>query len=163
MNFSEKNAYQNQYKVIEGKKMAFIDAGEDMVLEKFFFVEAILPGSISKKMSEVEMDESRRPFTEFGESRLPILTWPREIPIAGAPHSIVEIVSEYADWLANTSLLKLFIKADPSALLPGPVREFVRTWSGLTEVRVAGLHFIQEDSPHEIGNAVSEWIEGLET
>jgi len=133
------------------------EAGEEMVMEKNLFVEAILPGSILRDLSDEEMAEYRRPFL-LPEHRRPTLTWPREIPLAGEPADVVEIVADYAAWLASSEVPKLFINADPGAILGGAQREFCRTWPNQTEVQVAGSHFIQEDSPHEIGQAIADWL-----
>jgi haloalkane dehalogenase len=89
------------------------------------------------------------------------LTWPREIPLAGEPPDVVEIVGAYAEWLSGGDVPKLFINADPGAILIGAQREFARSWKNQTEVTVRGSHFIQEDSPHEIGRALADWIETL--
>ena len=132
-------------------------AGEEMVLEKNIFVERVLPGSVLRGLTEQEMEVYRRPYLEAGESRRPTLTWPREIPIDGEPADVVEIVSAYGDWLANTDVPKLFINADPGAILTGPQREFCRSWPNQKEVTVKGSHFIQEDSPAEIGQAIADW------
>jgi len=133
-------------------------AGEAMVIEKNLFVEAVLPGSILRDLSSEEHDEYRRPFTEPAHRR-PTLTWPREIPIAGEPADVVEIVNAYGEWLsAAADLPKLFISAEPGALLNGATAEYCRAWPNLTEVSVAGSHFIQEDSPHEIGEAIAAWL-----
>ncbi|GJM38811.1 MAG: haloalkane dehalogenase [Acidimicrobiales bacterium] len=133
-------------------------AGEEMVIEKNLFVETVLPASILRTLTEAEHDEYRRPFLE-PEHRRPTLTWPREIPLQGEPADVVEIVRSYADWLAASDLPKLFVNADPGAILTGPQREFVRSWPNLTEVTVTGNHFIQEDSPHEIGAAIEAWMD----
>jgi len=133
-------------------------AGEEMVLDNNLFVEAILPASILRKLDPEELDEYRRPFTEAGERRRPTLTWPREIPIGGEPADVVEIVQSYADWLSGSDLPKLFVNAQPGAILTGEQREFCRSWPNQTEVTVAGSHFIQEDSPDEIGTAIADWL-----
>ena len=137
------------------------DAGERMVLENNIFVERVLPGSILRKLSDDEMNEYRRPFTEPGEGRRPTLTWPRQIPIDGEPRGVVAIVEDYAKWLSESDPPKLFINADPGAILTGAQREFCRTWPNQTEVTVQGSHFIQEDSPDEIGRALRDWLNGL--
>ena len=134
------------------------EAGEEMVLQKNLFVEAILPASILRDLSAEEMDEYRRPYAEAGESRRPTLTWPREIPIEGTPADVAEIVSTYASWLETSDIAKLFVNADPGSILTGSLRDYCRTWPNQTEVTVSGTHFIQEDSPAEIGRAVNEWI-----
>ncbi|MEQ9639436.1 MAG: haloalkane dehalogenase [Alphaproteobacteria bacterium] len=134
--------------------------GEAMVLEQNMFVEQVLPGAILRDLGEAEMAEYRRPFVDPGESRRPTLTWPREIPIGGEPADVTEIVQAYADWLKTSDMPKLFIDADPGAILRGRPREFCRTWPNQTEVTVAGTHFIQEDSPDEIGKAIAGWLPG---
>ena len=136
-------------------------AGEGMVLEKNVFVERVLPGSILRKISEEEMAVYRRPFATPGEDRRPTLTWPREIPISGEPADVVEIVGAYSEWLATSDVAKLFIDAEPGAILTGPQRDFCLGWPNQTVAKVKGSHFIQEDSPHEIGRALSEWLRGL--
>jgi haloalkane dehalogenase len=134
------------------------DAGDEMVLAKNLFVEAILPASIIRKLSDEEMDEYRRPFVNAGEDRRPTLTWPRQIPLGGEPADVVEIVQSYADWLSTSDVPKLFVNADPGTILTGPQREFARTWPNQTEVTVHGSHFIQEDSADEIGEALASWL-----
>ena len=136
-------------------------AGETMVLEKNVFVERVLPGSILRKVSEEEMTVYRRPFVEPGEDRRPTLTWPREIPISGEPADVVEIVRAYSEWLAASDVAKLFIDAEPGAILTGPQRDFCLGWPNQTVAKVKGSHFIQEDSPDEIGRALSDWLRGL--
>ena len=135
--------------------------GEEMVLEQNLFIEGVLPTSIARKLSDEEMNEYRRPFTNPGEDRRPTLTWPRQIPIDGEPADVVEIVDSYGKWLATSDLPKLFINADPGAILRGKPRDFCRTWPNQKEVTVNGIHFIQEDSADEIGKAVAEWLQGI--
>ncbi|MFQ5420163.1 MAG: haloalkane dehalogenase [Anaerolineae bacterium] len=138
-------------------------AGEEIVLEKNLFVERIVPASVLRKLSDEEMAAYRRPYTQPGESRRPTLTWPREIPIDGEPADVHAIVADYSDWLAhNADLPKLFINADPGSILTGPQREFCRTWPNQQEVTVPGLHFIQEDSPDEIGTAIATFLEEID-
>lgn len=132
-------------------------AGEEVVLQKNVFVERILPASVIRKMTDAEMDHYKRPFIAPGESRRPTLTWPRQIPLAGEPADVVAIVNDYAAWLNNCIVPKLFINADPGMILVGRQRELCRQWRNQREVTVKGLHFIQEDSPHEIGEAVASW------
>ncbi|MDX1540533.1 MAG: haloalkane dehalogenase [Geminicoccaceae bacterium] len=134
------------------------DAGERMVLEKNVFVERVLPGSILKKLSNDEMAEYRRPFAEPGEGRRPTLTWPRQIPLGGEPDDVAQIVRDYASWLERSPVAKLFVNAEPGAILVGGQREFCRRWPNQTEVTVRGSHFIQEDSPDEIGRALADWL-----
>jgi haloalkane dehalogenase len=137
-------------------------AGDKMVLEENFFVERMLPCSILRDLTDDEMAEYRRPFAQAGEARRPTLTWPRQIPIDGEPADVVAIVDDFAAWIATADVPKLFIDADPGAILSdGPSRDFCRTWTNQTEVRVKGSHFIQEDSPDEIGQAIADWLRGL--
>ena len=135
--------------------------GESMILTSNLFVERVLPGSIKRKLTDEDMAEYRRPFLEPGESRRPTLTWPREIPIEGEPEDVTEIVGSYAVWLRQSPIPKLFVNADPGAILVGEQREFCRTWPNQTEVTVSGIHFIQEDAPDEIGQAIADWLRAL--
>ena len=135
--------------------------GESMILTSNLFVERVLPGSIMRELTDQEMAEYRRPFLEPGESRRPTLTWPREIPIEGEPEDVTEIVGNYAVWLRQSPIPKLFINAEPGAILVGEQREFCRTWPNQTEVTVPGIHFIQEDAPDEIGQAIADWLRAL--
>lgn len=135
--------------------------GEAMVLENNVFVERVLPGSILRDMTEAEMEAYRRPFQEPGESRRPTLTWPRQIPISGEPEDVVEIVAEYSKWLETAAVPKLFINAEPGAILIGPQRDYCRSWPHQDETTVRGSHFIQEDSPDEIGEALAAWMDRI--
>jgi len=123
-------------------------AGEEMVLKKNLFVEAILPASILRKLDNAEMDEYRRPFAEPGEGRRPTLSWPRQIPIEGEPQNVVEIVQSYADWLSGAEVPKLFVNAEPGSILTGAPREFARSWPNQTEVEIEHYDevFRQSDS-----------------
>lgn len=137
------------------------DKGEELVLQRNMFVEAVLPSAIIRKLSEREMEQYRAPFAS-PDDRQPTLNWPRQIPIAGEPAHMVEIVEQYGRWLETTdNLPKLFVNADPGSILVGRQREYCRSWPNQTEVTVRGNHFLQEDSPVEIGRAVAEWLAGL--
>ena len=133
-------------------------AGEQMALDRNIFVERVLPGSILRSLGDEEMAAYRRPFEAPGEGRRPTLTWPRQIPIDGEPADVCEIVAAYADWLAAAPVPKLFVNAEPGAILTGAQRAFCRRWPNQEEVTVRGSHFIQEDSPGEIGAALAAWL-----
>jgi haloalkane dehalogenase len=133
------------------------EKGDELILDRNMFVERVLPGSVLRKLTEAEMAEYRRPFINR-EDRWPTLTWPRQIPIAGEPADVVAIAADYAQWMAENDLPKLFVNADPGAILIGAVREFCRSWKNQTEVTVKGSHFIQEDSGPIIGRAIADWM-----
>jgi haloalkane dehalogenase len=135
--------------------------GEEVVLQKNVFVERLLPASVLKPLDEETMAVYRAPFAAPGEDRRPTLTWPREIPFDGEPADVHEIIADYAAWLPTAPFPKLFVDADPGFLLTGPLREFARTWANQTEVRVAGSHFVQEDSGAEIGRAIADWLRAI--
>ena len=137
------------------------DAGESLVLEKNYFVERVLPGSIIRRLSDEEIEEYRRPFLIPGEDRRPTLSWPREIPIEGQPANVCEIVNQYAEWMQTNDIPKLFINAEPGAITTGRIRDYCRSWKNQTEVTVKGIHFIQEDSPDDIGKAISTWYKNI--
>ncbi len=149
---------ENARQVFQGFRSA---AGEEMVLDKNIFVERVLPGAIIRTLTDEEMAAYRKPFENPGEDRRPTLIWPRQIPIEGQPADVVQVVEEYGSWLARSDVPKLFINADPGAILVGRQREFCRTWPNQTEVTVEGRHFIQEDSADEIGQAVANFVRRL--
>jgi haloalkane dehalogenase len=149
---------ENATKVFQGFRS---EAGESMVLDKNIFVEKVLPSSIIRELTNEEMNEYLRPFLNAGEDRRPTLSWPRQIPIQGEPKEVVKVVENYSNWLSSSDLPKLFINADPGSILTGNQREFCRSWPNQEEVTVKGTHFIQEDSPNEIGKAVSSFVSQL--
>lgn len=136
------------------------DKGEEMILERNLFIERVLPGSVIRQLTEEEMNVYRRPFLTPGEDRRPTLSWPRQIPLGGEPRAVVDIIRSYGDYMAANDLPKLFVNADPGSILVGAQRDFCRSWKNQTEVTVKGRHFIQEDSPHEIGEAIAQWRNG---
>jgi len=136
-------------------------AGENLVLAKNVFLERVLPGSVLRGLTGAEMEVYRRPYREPGEGRRPMLTWPREIPIEGEPADVVAIVDSYATWLQAADVPKLFVDAEPGAILTGAQREFCRAWPNQETLTVPGSHFIQEDSPDLIGRAIADWLQKL--
>jgi len=135
--------------------------GEEMVLKKNVFVERVLSASVIRPLTEAEMAEYRRPYLAPGEDRRPTLTWPRQIPVDGSPADVVEVVNGYARWLSASEVPKLFVNAEPGSILTGRQRAFCRSWPNQREVTVSGSHFIQEDSPDEIGDAVANFVRDL--
>jgi haloalkane dehalogenase len=133
------------------------DAGENMIIEKNIFVERVLPGSVLRGLTEEEMNVYRRPFLEK-EDRRPTLDWPNQIPIEGRPKEVVEVVNDYSKFFMKNNTPKLFINADPGAILIGKQREFCRSWPNQSEITVPGSHFIQEDSPDLIGEGILNWL-----
>jgi haloalkane dehalogenase len=133
------------------------DKGEQMVLDQNFFIETVLPKSIIRTLSQNEMDAYRAPFQQRND-RWPTLVFPRQLPIDGEPADVVAIVEDYADWLSKTTIPKLLISAEPGALLTGPALAFCRTWLHQKEVTVKGIHYIQEDSPEEIGKILKDFV-----
>lgn len=137
------------------------DKGEDLILQRNMFIEAVLPSSVIRDLTDTEMEAYRAPYPT-PDDRQPLLNWPRQIPIQGEPPETVALVEEYGRFMAESAIPKLFINADPGSILVGAQREFCRSWPNQQEVTVKGLHFIQEDSPVEIGQAVANWMQGLQ-
>ena len=136
------------------------DQGEHMVLDENFFIEVVLPKSIIRRLTAEEMAAYRAPF-QNREARIPTLVWPRELPIEDAPVDVVEIVDHYGEWLSESRIPKLFISAEPGAILIGRGRDFCRNWPNQREVTVDGIHFVPEDSPNKIGVAIREFVSEL--
>lgn len=137
------------------------ERGEKMIFDDNAFIEVLLPRLVLRRLSDAEMNAYRRPFLQ-PESRVPMLIWPQELPIEGEPADVVAIVEDYGKWMANSSIPKLFIAADPGSLLIGRAREFCRSWPNQQEIAVKGIHFIQEDSPDEIGRALADFVSHIE-
>ena len=136
--------------------------GEELILDRNYFVEKVLPLSVLSPLADDVMETYRRPFADPGEGRRPTLTWPRQIPIDGEPPEVVADVAAYGKWLGtDDSPPKLFVNAEPGSILVGPQREFCRSWPNQTEVTVPGRHFVQEDSADAIGGAVADFIRTL--
>jgi len=136
------------------------EKGEEMILAGNFFVETMLPRSILRKLSDQEMAAYRAPFLAR-EARLPTLVWPRQIPIEGEPADVTAIVESYGKAMSQSALPKLLIVGEPGAIIKGRRLEFCRTWPNQTEVTVKGLHFLQEDSPDEIGRALQGFVKSV--
>jgi haloalkane dehalogenase len=136
------------------------EEGEHLVLDENFFIETVLPRSILRRLSEQEMSAYRAPFRER-DARLPMLVWPRELPIEDEPADVVALVTQYGEWLAKSDLPKLFIAAEPGSILVGRALDFCRQWPNQREVKARGIHFIQEDAPVEIGEALEAFIRNL--
>ena len=137
------------------------EAGENLVLEKNLFVEHILPGMMLRDLSDAEMAHYRKPYLEPGEDRRPTLTWPRMIPIDGEPPEVCRIVDAYGAWLSQSDIPKLFVNGEPGAIIIGPLKDYCRTLPNQTEITVKGVHYLQEDSPDEIGQAVAAFVKGI--
>jgi haloalkane dehalogenase len=129
-----------------------------MVLRENLFVEGLIPRAVLRQLSEAKMSEYRRPFLRPGEDRRPTLTFPRQVPLDGEPADVVKIVNDYGNWLKESLLPKLWIHGDPGAVESESVRVFCRTWPNQTELTVKGIHFIQEDSLQEIGEAIAGFV-----
>jgi haloalkane dehalogenase len=108
-------------------------------------------------LPEEVWNEYRRPYLTPGESRRPSLTWSREIPVDGEPADVLKVIERNNRWLEASPIPKLYIHVQPETVMKGHVLVRVRTFPNQTEVKVAGLHYVQEDSPDEIGAALAEW------
>lgn len=136
--------------------------GWDLLVNQNAFVEQVLPGAIFRKLSQEEMDRYREPFLDPA-SRKPVWRWPNEIPIEGEPPDVVEAAQAYADWLGKSDVPKLLLYAQPGAIMREPLVEWCRkNVRNLKAVDIGpGVHFVQEDRPHEIGEAIAQWYRGL--
>ncbi len=146
---------QNAVKIFKGFRS---ESGEEMVLNKNLFIEAVLPNSILRDLDDDEMNEYRRPFLNNGEDRRPTLSWPRQLPIDSEPKEILKKFNFFLNWMKSNKIPKLLINGDPGSILTGNQREFCRSWLNQKETTVKGLHFLQEDSPAEIGESIKKFL-----
>jgi haloalkane dehalogenase len=136
-------------------------AGEALVLGENMFIEKMLPGVTQRALSADEMAEYRRPFLKAGDDRWPTLQWPREVPLSGDPADVHDRIAAYSAWLKTASLPKLFIDAEPGVFITGRIKKLASSFPNQHRVVVKGLHFLQEDSPDEIGRAIAGWLERI--
>ena len=136
--------------------------GWDLIANQNAFVERVLPGSVVRKLTEAEMNRYREPFPD-PSSRTPVWRWPNEIPIDGEPKDVVEAVTTYHEWLKRSELPKLLFYAQPGALVPvGAVDWCRQNLKNLKTTDVGrGVHYLQEDNPHLIGEELVRWYGGL--
>lgn len=136
--------------------------GEDMVLRDNFFVEKMLfEQGVIRKLTALEKRVYAAPFAT-PESRLPTLVFPRDIPFDGEPLDMAEAVGRYSDWMgASTHLPKLFIDASQGHGTAGAAREHCLQWPNQTVVTVEAKHYVPEDAPHEIGDALVPFLERI--
>lgn len=137
------------------------EQGEQLVLQQNLFIEVGLPGGIIRNLTTAEMDEYRRPFQTPGEDRRAMLEWPRQIPLNGVPRIVDHLVAKYTAWLRETEVPKLWIRANSGTRIGGTLVDLVRSYKNLTEVTVDGIHFVQEDSPDDVGQAIANWIQTI--
>lgn len=137
--------------------------GEAMILEANVFVERVLPGGIMRTLSEDEMAPYRAPFPT-PESRRPVLSLPRELPIAAEPADVYAALQSAHASLAESSYPKLLFAGEPGALVaPDFAETFAASLKHCALVRLGpGLHYLQEDHPEAIGRSVAGWIAGIE-
>ena len=147
----EKISTQQRFQEMRSEK------GESMILQDNYFVEERLPSRVLRKLTEEVMVVYRKPYLIAGEDRRPTLTWPREVSIGGEPKDVTDITASYSQWLRTTNKPKLLIAGEPGGLIHGEELEFCRTFPNQTEITVPGIHFLQEDAPHEIGEAIRDF------
>ncbi len=137
--------------------------GEELILRHNFFVESVLGTfGAGRRLTEEELIHYRRPYLE-PSTRIVTLKWPREIPIAGYPEDTTQVVLANGEWLYATEIPKLFLHANPGALIPPAAAQYIiENSSNVTAVDLGnGSHFLQESSPHQIGKALSDWLAQL--
>ncbi len=136
--------------------------GWDLIVNQNFFVEKILPSGVVRELTEEEMNVYREPYLE-PETRKPLWRWPNEIPIEGEPSDVNQAVLKYNAKLVEWDIPKLLFYAEPGALLPKPAVEWCEVnLKNLTSINLGkGRHYLQEDHPHAIGEALAEWYRAL--
>ena len=126
------------------------------------FVKQLLPQTIVRKLKPEEMAAYKAPYPTIG-SRKPVRQWPLEVPISGKPADVHEAVKAYNAWLQQSSIPKLFFHAKPGAVIRKRQTEWVKeNLPNTTSVDIgSGIHFVQEDHPHTIGEELQKWYLSL--
>ncbi len=132
--------------------------GHKMIVEDNFFIDSALQMMTARKLSDVELAHYAAPYKK-ASSRVPLWIFPREIPIDGSPADVDATVTRYARWLESTKIPKLLIWASPGMIIKK--RDVVRLRNSLRNLQVihvgTGLHFLQEDQPRRVGEALVNW------
>lgn len=133
-----------------------------MVSVANMFVKKMLPDMIVRKLSNTEFDYYKKPYPSVG-SRKPVRVWPMEVPISGKPKNVHDIVSAYSQWLKQSDIPKLCFYAQPGAIIKkGDVEYIKNNFPNTKMVDIGpGLHFIQEDNPHLIGQEIANWYQKI--
>jgi haloalkane dehalogenase len=141
------------------KKFRTPGVGEKMILEDNAFVEGVLPAATARKLTDEEMSAYRAPFPT-PESRRPVWRLPNAWPIAGEPADVYATMEQAHRALAQSAYPKLLIAGNPGALIsPAFAAKFAGALKNCRVVQLdSGLHYLQEDHPEAIGNAVREWL-----
>lgn len=127
------------------------------------FIKKMLPDMIKRKLSQQELQEYARPYPTV-KSRIPLRRWPEDVPISGKPENTSQAINAYNTWLQETTLPKLFFYVSPGV---ANKKETV-AWAkeNLPNLKALylgeGLHFIQEDFPHEIGKQIASWYQEVQ-
>ena len=139
------------------------DVGWNMIINENAFIEQVLPGAIVRKLTETEMNYYREPFKN-PSTRKPVWRWPNELPIEGSPADVVTAVTAYNEWLQQSELPKLLFYATPGAILSESIVKWCKkNLKNLTTVDIGtGLHLLQEDNPHLIGQELANWYKSLD-
>lgn len=126
------------------------------------FLKKVLPDSMMRKLTKEEDDYYKSSYPTI-KSRKPVRRWPQELPINGKPKDVYDKIMAYQKWLKESDIPKLCIYVHPGAIVTDEGVEFIKNnFSNTKMVDIGeGLHFIQEDSPHAIGNAISDWYSSL--
>lgn len=134
--------------------------GEELIMSQNFFLSQFMRhGSPNGELSDEVMAEYNR-YYPTAESRKILLDWPREIPVAGKPADVYEVVKANSDWLLTTTFPKLMFHVDPGAIIPPQLAELLNsTLQNLESIYLGkGGHFLQEDYPDEIGSGLAKWL-----
>jgi haloalkane dehalogenase len=132
-----------------------------MLVNQNIFIEGVLPAATVRDLTDEEMDMYRAPFLDPAD-RKPLWRWPNELPIAGEPPDTAQAVDANFAWLQESDVPKILFHATPGAILPPERLDMFSALSNLTTIDLGpGMHYLQEDHPHEIGEGIAEWYSGL--
>lgn len=137
--------------------------GKFMGLNMNMFIKKMLPDMIIRKLSREELAHYAAPYPTR-KSRIPLLRWPHDVPFAdGKPTDATDAVKSWAPWLASVEIPKLCFYVTPGvAIKEKDVKVIKETFRNTELIHLGkGLHFIQEDYPHEIGEALSTWYQKI--
>jgi haloalkane dehalogenase len=143
------------------QKLRTKGVGEAMVLERNEFLARSLENGVKHGLREEDKSVYYAPYPDSA-SRLPLLQWPREIPVGGEPADVAAIVTSYGTWLGHSPTVpKLLLTFDsPTPMASAKVVDWAKQSFDALEVEPmgAGGHHAPEDRGEDLGQTIAAWL-----
>jgi haloalkane dehalogenase len=135
--------------------------GDDLVLREDVLFDRYLPLLTSRAITPPEHDAYVRPYRVVGESRRPLLSLARSLPVDELPGPLDDEAGEARLWCAQNPIRKLVVGGLPGFLSPPAVLGASSRWANVSVASVRGKHYVMEDSPARIAALLLDWFADL--